>query len=210
MVTQTLPAWANKYLKDDAFSRVEQAVRAAELTTSGEIVPMIVKRSSVTGHLGMMSVMLMLLGAVVTMSGFLPLWAGILIFLCAMPPLFLPALYLRLWTPAHDLSAQVQRRAELEFYKAGLTETAGNTGILLFVSLDERRVIVLADKAIAAKLPENAWQVIVQTIITSIKAGDLTRGLCAAIAASAELLAPHFPRALDDRNELKDSLILRD
>ena len=45
-----LPKWSAAYLRPERVQLIEDAVRAAELKTSGEIVPMIVKRSSTVGH----------------------------------------------------------------------------------------------------------------------------------------------------------------
>lgn len=172
MVSRQVPTWAQGYLKHEAFAEVGAAVKNSERKTSGEIVPMIVRRS------------------VKSVPRFYPAWA------------------LRLFASAADLDGQVHYRAFEEFHKAGLTNTAGRTGILIFLSLEERRVVVLADQAIAAKLPPETWHGVVATITDSIRQGQLVRGLCDAISDCAELLAPHFPRAMDDVNELKDSLIL--
>lgn len=172
MVTPHVPSWAQKYLKHEAFAEVATAVKNAETKTSGEIVPMIVKRS-----------------------------------VTSVPKLY-PAWALRWFAADEDLDGQVHYRAFQEFHKAGLTATAGKTGVLLFVSLDEHRVVVLADKAISERLPPETWQGVVATIVNGIRLGQLAKGLCQAIDECSAVLHPHFPRALDDHNELKDSLIL--
>ncbi len=210
MVNKEIPRWAARYLKHDAFAEIDAAVKNAETRTSAEIVPMVVCRSAYAGHLKTLATFLLVFGLYVVLfhSSQATLFGGW--FLVVTTPLvfLFPARYLRLWTSPGDLSLQVHRRAQLEFHQAGLTATTGKTGILLFVSLDERRVVVLADKAISDKLPPETWEGVVATIVTGIKAGNLAKGLCQAVGDCSKLLAPHFPRALDDRNELKDSLIL--
>jgi uncharacterized membrane protein len=47
-------------------------------------------------------------------------------------------------------------------------------------------------------------------MIDGVRQGDLATGMTRAIARCGELLAPHFPIAPDDRNELRDHLIVKD
>ena len=46
----SIPNWLNAYLKPDGASNIKEAIREAESATSGEVVPMIVRRSSTIGH----------------------------------------------------------------------------------------------------------------------------------------------------------------
>ena len=210
MVNREIPKWASRYLKHDSFAEINAAVKNAETHTSGEIVPMVVRRSAVTGHVGSIALMGTAFGIYVMLQSAdrIQTLAGALLVVACAAAFVLPAMYLRRWTSPRDLAAQVHRRAQLEFLQAGLNATTGKTGILLFVSLDEHRVVVLADKAISNKLPPETWEGVVATILAGIKAGNLAKGLCLAVGDCSKLLAPHFPRDLEDRNELKDSLIL--
>lgn len=47
-------------------------------------------------------------------------------------------------------------------------------------------------------------------MIEGVKSGDLAQGMCGAIARCGELLAPHFPIAEGDANELRDHLVVKD
>lgn len=62
-------------------------------------------------------------------------------------------------------------------------------GILLFVSLFERRIEVMADTGICRQVAPEAWQEVVARIRHGIATGRLADGLVAAIERCGELLA---------------------
>jgi putative membrane protein len=79
--------------------------------------------------------------------------------------------------------------------------------VLIFVSLAERYAEIVADTQIDARVPENYWQATVDALTADIGAGRLVEGLVAAVTASGEQLAAHFPRRAGDRNELADKVV---
>ena len=220
MVTNELPVWARHGLDDTGVERVERAIAEAESRTSGEIVPILVRRSSTVGHVALLTFTLLLLcvylfdlpALLVTFGG--PHWAWLAgcWAVAALLAITLSGLDLvqRLLTPKPDQIRQVDQRAELEFYELGVGHTRGQTGILLFVSLMEHRAVVLADRAIAEKLDPKVWEEIVELMITGVKRGDLAGGMTQAIERCGELLTPLFPIEHDDTNELRDHLVVKD
>ena len=220
MVTQELPGWARSILGDDGAERIESAIADAESHTSGEIVPILVRRSSTVGHVSLVSFSLLLLCVVLAdlpaygaeLGGPHWVWLGACWLLAGGLALGLSRLDLvrRLLTPRLDQIRQVELRAEIEFYEHRVGQTRGNTGILLFVSLMEHRAVVLADRSIAEKLDAEIWQELVDLMIQGVKRGDLAAGMKEAIQRCGELLAPHFPIAEDDSNELRDHLVVKE
>lgn len=89
---------------------------------------------------------------------------------------------------------------------AKLTPTAGHTGVLVLVSLEESHAAVVADKEIADKLPEEYWHTPQGTIMAGLKANKHAEGIIAAVDLIGAELARHFPRQSDDRNELPDGV----
>ena len=122
----------------------------------------------------------------------------------------LPASFLRFLVPTREQILRVDHRAELEFYRSRIQQTSGHTGILLFVSLAERRAVVLADKGISHKLPQETWDDVLKILLNGFKKQDVGGGFSLAIARCAEILGEHFPRKADDRDELANRLVFRE
>ena len=224
MVTQghpdSAPRWAQRALGADGAARIEAAIGAAEAGTSGEIVPVLVRRSSTVGHVPLVGFTLLLLGVYLTdLPAYLAAWAGshgLWLGVCwlvsaglAMGLSRLDAVQ-RALTPRPDQAHQVELRAAVEFYELEMSQTRGRTGILLFVSLMERRAVVLADRAIALRLEPGIWQEVVDRMVAGVKRGDLAAGMVQAVERCGELLSPHFPIAEDDVNELRNRLVVKE
>ncbi len=211
---QKVPDWASKILKADELPGLLKSIAVAEAQTSGEIVPMIVRRSAAIGHVPFLiffatTLIFALSGLTNYLHGKfeLPLLANGITMLASLIIAAISGRYptvQRWFTVAFDRDQQVESRAELEFYEAGLNRTKDSTGILIFVSLMEREVVVLADRGISTLLPQSTWDEIVGKLIASMKAGQFAKGLESAIHDCARILAVHFPRAKDDQNEIKD------
>ena len=116
----------------------------------------------------------------------------------------------RMLTPAWDQCDQVGKRALLEFYQSNIKKTKDATGILFFVSILERKAIVLADKAISDQLPKETWTEIVNLITSGMKRKDLASGLEKALINSGNILKPLFPIKPGDVNELPNKLIIKE
>ncbi|MEO6040320.1 MAG: hypothetical protein ABIP41_00280, partial [Croceibacterium sp.] len=96
----------------------------------------------------------------------------------------------------------------IDLFKVGAERrTHGRTGILIYVSLRERRAQIVADEAIAGKVAPEVWGEAMAALLAEVRHGRLADGMCAAIARVGVVLAEHFPRADDDVNELPDRLI---
>ena len=224
MVTQELPSpsssWVRRALGNDGAERIEAAIAEAESNTSGEIVPLLVRRSSTVGHVPLVSFTLLLLFVYLSdlpahlaeLGGPYWVWLGGCWLLAGGLALGLSRLDAaqRLLTPRIDQIRQVDLRAEIEFYELEMSQTRDRTGILLLVSLMEHRAVVLADRSIAEKLDAEIWQEPVDLMIQGVKRGDLAAGLAQAIQRCGELLSPHFPIADDDLNELRDHLVVKE
>jgi len=108
---------------------------------------------------------------------------------------------------AADVAAvpRLRRAAEAAFTRERVFETRDRTGILVFLSLLERQVVVLPDAGIAAKAPESAWSGVVGEIVLGMKAGRPTEALVTAVRSCGDTLrAAGFSSRPDDANELPD------
>jgi len=112
----------------------------------------------------------------------------------------------RLLIPAAFLSRYVHRDALAHFMELGLHETRDRTGVLIYLSLFERRVEILADRGIYEKVPSAYWQERVSILVSGIHEGKATEVICRVIEAIGEKLSENFPPRPDDKNEISDHL----
>lgn len=98
----------------------------------------------------------------------------------------------RLLTPSLLKKAQVHARA-MEQFAHRLHATRAATGVLIFASLAERRVEIVADEAIHAKVTPQTWDRAVQAALGPISSGEAANGLIAAIEICGAALAEHCP-----------------
>lgn len=212
------PKWLSGYISDKALGEIELAVKNAEQHTSGEIVPIIIDRSSVVSHVPMVIfAVLSLLFVVVDYNGFIthlfpyevPYSAFFVIFLL-LGFVFgqFPSLQ-RVFQLKADLKHQVQVRAMQEFYLSNIYKTRDRTGILIYISIMERQVVVLADQGIAEKLPTNTWDEVIQLVLQGKRQKDLAAGIIQGIHRCGELLHQEFPIKEDDKNELNNKLVIK-
>jgi uncharacterized membrane protein len=81
--------------------------------------------------------------------------------------------------------------------------------VLIFISLLEHRVIVMADEGINARVDQNFWAQTDAAILKGITGGSLRDGLVAGIDRAGDCLAEFFPWVEGDRNEIPDRIIIR-
>ena len=189
--------------------QIEAAVRAAELRTSGEIVPLVVDaaynypRAEILGG-GLLALALAANLAWWLYDGslavFLPVflaavWPCRWLLRCS-PPL------LRLLIHPAEIEAEVVERAKTAFLDHNLHRTVEGTGILILICLFEHRVQVLADAGIHHAVPPETWQEIADMVTVGIRQGRTADALCAAVTHCGDLLAANFPPRADDTDEL--------
>ena len=110
-------------------------------------------------------------------------------------------------TPPALRSALVHRAALAQFMALGLTHTRDRTGVLLFVSLAQRRAEVLADIGIYEKAPTQVWDEVVGLLIAGLKRGDASDGFMQAATRTGEILSAYLPSRTDDSNELPNQVV---
>ena len=101
----------------------------------------------------------------------------------------------------------VRQRAIQAFYEKGLYKTRFNTGVLIFLSLLEHKVWILADKGIHEKMTQEALNRFAQEVSRGIKEGRASESLCQAIEGIGQLLVEHFPSLSRRHNELPNEVM---
>ncbi|MCB2206271.1 TPM domain-containing protein [bacterium] len=200
--------------------RIAEAVKEAESRTSGEIVPYVVGRADNYPEAwlrgGSLAAFLVLFVFSVISLGtdwWLPLTLAevgaitVLAFgLGGLLVAYVPVLK-RAVIPDAMEQQRVDERASLAFLEEEVFETRERTGILIFLSLFERRVCILGDKGINELVKKDEWDEIVQVIVHAMKNGSPADGMLEAIWKCGQLLERRGVEIRpDDSNELDDSL----
>jgi putative membrane protein len=204
--------------------RVKAAVQEAEKKTSGEIVPYVVDRSDdyeeadwrCGALLGTLA-----LGAFAALHRFTNVWLPLdfaeVVLVCLLAFLlgmglarFVPAVK-RLFAGSSLLERRVALRAADAFIGEEVFKTRDRTGILLFLSVLEHKVLVIGDQGINAKVDKRDWQDVANTVVGGITSGKPVDGLVEAIGKCGVLLEKHDVRIKpDDTDELPDDLRIRE
>lgn len=218
-MVKNIPKWSRTFISEEGARRIEAAVRAAEQRTSGEIVPVLVRRSASTGLVPLVMGLLFMLLTVGLQLSLTPsdakeaawIWMLVILLAAALGWGLGKVPRIQRWIlPRFEQEDAAKKRALLEFYLAGLNKTAGGTGVLLFVSLDEHQAVVLADQGIAQYCQPEVFEEVMRDLVQGAKQNDLAAGFERAIQRSCDILAPYFPRLKHDDNELSDHLIIRE
>jgi uncharacterized membrane protein len=102
----------------------------------------------------------------------------------------------------------VRARARQMFGALGVWDTQDNSGVLLYLQLAERRVEIVADRGIAARVAPELWQAMCAQFATDIHGGPPEAAVLACIGRIHALLAEHFPAAADNPRELPDEPVI--
>lgn len=208
--------------------RIEAAVRAAERGTRGEIVVAVTGASD--GHqaaawrgaaLGALAAPLL----VVVADWALGLWPGlwgapsawiVLLATAAGCAAGLVAVghsdaLTRFLASDDELEGQVARAARAAFLEHEVFATRDRSGVLIFLSLLEHRVVVMGDAGIDERVAAGEWSAIVEGIVRGIREGRAAEAVVAAVARCGEILdRPGLERRADDEDELPDRVRIDD
>jgi uncharacterized membrane protein len=76
--------------------------------------------------------------------------------------------------------------------------------LLIFVAPRAQKFAIIGDGGIHARCGNEFWERVVTGMRLHFKAENFTDAVVHAIEQAGEVLASHFPRRPDDRNELPD------
>ncbi len=220
------------YLTPDQHRIVTEAVAAAELETSGEIVTVFADRSddysdvallwAIAASFTAMSVVALFPEFFLDrldwlLGGWTHDWTTGELFamLTALGLIKFAGVWaIQLWqplkfwlVPGPVKSARAHDKAVALFKVGAERRTHGRTGVLIYLSMREHRAEIVADQPIAEKVPADVWGEAMADMLAEIRQSRLAEGMAAGVRDVGKVLAEHFPRADDDVNELPDRLV---
>jgi uncharacterized membrane protein len=94
------------------------------------------------------------------------------------------------------------------FSQLRIWDTADNNGVLIYLLLADRKVEIIADRGIDAKVGAAGWESICRMMEAEFRQGNFAAGVGSGIAAVSERLATYFPSASTAGNELPDAPVV--
>lgn len=209
-----------QFLSEQERIRLDEHITAAEKKTGAQIVLAVIERSDSYPELpwkafavgsamaGLATCLLDLLQPVWT-SASAVLFAVVATLasgaatalICVLIPKFA-----RFFLDTHRAEMEVRQYAESLFLSREVFATCNRTGIVLLVSLFERRVVVLPDRGLRERLSTDALQKVITDMTAALASGPVGAALDAGLGSLEQVLgAPAEGQA--GKNELPDAIV---
>ena len=204
---------AREFLGGAATTALRDAVSSIEARSSAELVISVRARSDAYRHA---DILVGVIAGLATLAFLLfspwpfalhwflvdPVVIGALVALAVsrLPPVR------RALTPRSIRDARVRTAAGAVFVEKGVHHTRQRTGILLYVSLLERRALLIGDSTALREVPRREWRAAAAAIDRVVASGGDGAEVARALAPLGDLLALHLPHRPGDVNELPDEV----
>jgi putative membrane protein len=189
---------------------IAEAVREIEKHTDAEVVVVVRGRSGSYRHADY------LFGAIIAFLGLLFLLFAPFDFHTYWVPFDVIGLFLigafictrtpalrRLLTSSKFRANAVRTGAAAMFYEAGIANTSSENGLLIYLSLLERRLEIIADRGILKAIPALKWNTTTFDLKRISHRGDPDEFI-ASLRELGSVLAEHMPATGENPNELVD------
>jgi putative membrane protein len=201
------------FINDTDRQRIRQAIESSEVQFDGELVAIIAAASDTYRYIPTMWA-----GLVTLLAPWLTLVVapGLDLFtvLTVQSAVFLMVILLFHWRPVkmalvprHVQQQRASRLAHEQFFCRGLHLTHNHNAVLLFVSVAERYVEIIADKGINECVGQECWPEIVAGFTGKIRAGRIAEGFLYAITECTGQMKKHYPPGKQSAKILPDHLI---
>jgi uncharacterized membrane protein len=104
--------------------------------------------------------------------------------------------------------ASARDRAIDVFSHLRVWDTQRNAGVLIYVLLADRRVEIVADRGIDARVGNTAWESVCGAMQREFAAGRFEEGAIVGVRAISDLLATHFPPRAENPDELPNRPVI--
>lgn len=110
----------------------------------------------------------------------------------------------RLATPKKRMNKITDIYSRAIFQKAGTAYTLKHTGILFFISLFEKKIIIIPDKGVKTAVPDEDWISINQAFQKIFTKKNIAEAFLQELSSLKNTLTKYIPPVENDINELPD------
>jgi putative membrane protein len=187
-----------------------ERIRAVEAASSAEVVVEIRAHSGSYAHaearFAALAAFVVLLVVLFAPWNIDPIWVPPVVlggYIIGVMLARLSDLVRRSMTTRRDRDARVRTAAAATFVERGVTNTSRETGLLIFLSVLERRMELIADRGILDAVPVLEWNQLLEK--TRQRAAD-TETLLDVLRELEPLLTKYVPVRAGDRDELSNEV----
>lgn len=101
---------------------------------------------------------------------------------------------------------EVLDRAAWLFKKLKMDQTKERNGVLIYLSVNDRKFAIIGDAGINKVVPEGFWDEIKANMIAHFTKGEFAEGIIEGIVKAGKQLKQYFPWQSNDENELSDEI----
>lgn len=101
------------------------------------------------------------------------------------------------------------KTAGIIFQKLKMHKTKLRNGVLIYLSVLDRKFAIIGDKGIHEEVGNDFWHETKELMLAHFKNNQLSEGLLAGIKKVGETLSKQFPRQSGDRNEISNEIIFK-
>jgi uncharacterized membrane protein len=96
--------------------------------------------------------------------------------------------------------------AKEHFVRMKMTETRERNGVLIFVAPAAQKFAVIGDVEVHKRCGDGFWTDMASEMSGYFRESKFSQGIIYGLKKAGKLLAEHFPRRADDKNELSDEV----
>jgi putative membrane protein len=195
---------------------LKKLIEESERRTQGEIVPMIVHHSDIypAAHFRAAIIVSFLFSLGLYFSP-MTIINPIYFLWIQIPGLFLGyylgqfSFFKKLLITKAEINQEVNQRAIESFFHHNLHVTQQHVGVLIFISVMERKIKIITDSGITKKVEQKIWDDIVFQFTQKIEDEEFALGLKECIEAVTNVLEKYFPSIGGEKpNELANEIII--
>lgn len=117
--------------------------------------------------------------------------------------------FTRLLITKQEIEYEVTQRAIEAFFEHNLHTTKKHNGVLIFISILERKIKIITDVGVRTAINQSIWDQIIGDFTSKVQKGLFVEALKNTIVATSNVLETYFPNdGTEKSDELRNDIII--